>query len=235
MSRPPKTSQSPAGKPGLASQVAELREEVKRLSGQLAAKRKRRLGGEVEEEEEEAAADKGKEEKSVVLPDIGMSRDAKFELIEAALPVDNDDALLNILHDPDGPELIEMALELSANRAIENAKFTYDTSAPGNAVASHFVHLIFSKTYTDNLKLFDPRPNYIQRAGTAMCEEVYLWFKGIITALAYSYNERNHQVSKFFWDEFYNKVRKVWRWSRGNEARKQKNLQEKSKAKKSKH
>ncbi len=197
------------------------------MSGQL-AKRKR---SHVESDEEDDG-----DEKRVILPDPGMSRDAKFELIEAALPIDNDEALLNILHDRDGPELIEMALELSANRAIEKGKFTYDTSEKGNSVASHFVHHIFSKKYTDNFKLFDPRPNYVQREGTAMCKEVYEWFKNIVTSMAYSYHERNHMAGTFFWEAFYNKVRKVWRWSRGNEIRKQKKKEEKLKGKKkSKH
>ncbi len=202
------------------------------MSGQL-AKRKRPRS----KKSSSSSSDGEDQERLVILPDIGMSRDAKFELVEAALPLDNDDALLNILHDPDGPELIAMAVELSANRAIDLGKFTYDTSQKGNALASHFVHLIFSKRYTDNLKLFDPRPNYIQRAGTAMCEEVFMWFKGIVTTLAKSYNEMHGLPDNFFWDEFFDKVRKVWRWSRGNEARKLKNKKEKLKgnpAKKSK-
>ena len=187
------------------------------MSGALAKKRK--------QPESDPSEDDG-EEKTVILPDIGMSRDAKFELIEAGLPVDNEEALLNIIRDPDGPELIEMAMELAANKALDAKKFTYDTSEKGNAVASQFGHLIFSKKYMEKYKLFDPRPNYKQREGTAMSQEVYDWFKGIMIALAYSYHERNNLAGKFFWNEFYDKLRKVWRWSRGNEARRAKNTEE---------
>ncbi len=198
------------------TQFEQMREEIEELRAALARKRKR------EEDDDDAGAN------DIILSHPGLSKKAKYTLIEEAVPLSTPGQFKNVLNDPDGPKILEVILNMELQQAVREEGLSYDTNADSSALASKVIHKIFSIEYIKNFKVFDPRENYTQAVGTAMAEETYKWLKNAMVPIVHDFYQEINAVSQvyvpnnFKWDVFFAKFRHVWRWTRSNNSDKRK-------------
>ena len=100
-------------------------------------------------------------------------------------------------------------------------------------LAHKLVHTLFSSKYCATYKMFDPRPAYNQKPGTAMVQPVYEWFRDILSDLAGDHYRALNHPNRFIWEEMLGKLREVWKWARNN-MKKVKTRADKAKAKQKK-
>ncbi len=155
-------------------------------------------------------------EQHVVISDPAMSYEQKYEAVESALPVSNNEAFLNIIQDKDGPNCLIWILQLALNKSVAEEGATYDTTSTSSVLASKVIHTLFSIDYVKKYKVYDPRENYTQQEGTAMVEDVYTWLMTAMTAITIEFYNNFQMENKFKWAEFFPKFRNVWTWTRSN-------------------
>ncbi len=210
--------------------IQELRAENQELRKKLESSggKKRKLSSSSEDEaekgEERAPATAANEPVEVVIIDEGQTKDMKWRLIEAAVPLSSNEGFLNVLADEEGRDIMSKLLDQDIRRLALFEGIEFDTTPtekgetrPTRQLASSLIHAIFSNDYIEAYKFYDPRENYKQKEGTAMAEEVYVWFESVITESVAEVHRMRGRDNPFVWDEFLSlDLRTVWRWTRSN-------------------
>ncbi len=195
--RPPVSAGVPT-----VSQFERLRATVEELKGLIERKKGDREASEGDETPEIFTA--------------GMSYQEKYDVVQSILPVKNNATFKAILEDDDGKNCVLWSLQLTLNKAVAEEGASYDTSSPSSALASKVLHTLFSIDYVKKYKVYDPRENYVQQAGTVMDDAIYDWMLDALNLISDEFYRNFKMDNKFDWGEFYSKFRDVWRWTKSN-------------------
>ena len=188
-----------------------LQKGLDELRNQLREKRE-----EAEEQAGKEAKEEEEEDSDVVIDNPDLEAYQKRDLIEAALPISSNERFLNILHDPEGPRILQLLLNVALNKAVQDEGITFDTNNLTSALPSKIIHFLFSIPYVCKYKTHDPRENYRQAPGTSMDKEIYDWLKGAMMDITNEFYEGFGMPNPFKFNVFFEKLRIVWRWTRSN-------------------
>ncbi len=143
--------------------------------------------------------------------------EVKAERIRAALPVDTNEAFVNIIQDAEGEQILQGILQDAIMDGLEREEFTLDVTVKSRALTNKVLHTLFSMEYVDNLRIYNPRENYEQAPGTAMVKFVYDWLHDtIMTLVAEIFSRENVERVPFEWEKFLDMLRDSWKWCKNN-------------------
>ncbi len=180
-----------------------LKKQVEDLKAQL------RAGREEQAEEEEPSR-----QPRIIIEFPDEAIEVKYNRIEQALPLSFDAEFIDIIRDTEGDECLDRIVEATVIEALEN-RSSKEKEKNEKKWMSKVLHKLFSNEYMSDYKVYDPRENYQQKAGTAMSKEVYEWTKKSVTTSATAYFEEGNEET-FDWPTFLIKMRDVWRYTRCN-------------------
>ncbi len=204
--------------------VLNLKKENEDLRKKLAKKKRARTSSSSSSSSSEDEEGNKGDPKGFRL-DAMLKRTYKKKAIKQALPFDSNEAMQSVIEDKDGDTILRHLFQAAVKEAIEKEEGTYDTAMRSRVLAHKIVRTLFSDTYLGRYKFFNPRPAYRQAQGTAMAQNVYEWFRDVVSDLASAYYAERQQQNRFDWEELLVKLRQVWTWDRNNiRKRKQRNI-----------
>ena len=168
-----------------------------------------------------------------VLLDGNLPYKKKKAFITEAIPFNTNSEFVAVIKDKEGERILRHILQREMEKAISEEEGTFDTAMKSRVLAHKVLRTLFSNEFYYRFKFFDPRPDYNQKAGTAMTQEPSEWMRDVVSDAALLHFNTKGQSNRFTWAEFLLKLREIWRWNRRN-VTKARNKASKDKMKKKK-